>query len=183
MAKTCATFQTLAVRAQQQSDSAGLQQMQQGAGLTQLDVELLAMRQEAPAELGRWWEQQLASGRARDLQGEIAKWERNTLTLHGDQAQGRERIRKLRAVEAAIGRGDIPTEFVTAHGWSAYKRERQLRDLQASAQAQPADTSHLQRTPPLQNGNGASWVDRVSRRRAMHVMQITSCTVFSAPCH
>lgn len=163
MAETCNTYHQLALRAQQQSVSAGLQLMQQGAGLTQLDVELLAMRQEAPAELGRWWEQQLASGRARELQAEITKFEKFSRT-HPNPVPPREQLRKLRGVEAAIGRGDLPSEMVTAQGWFACKRERDLRELQASAQAQPADTSHLQRTPPLQSGNGAFWKDRVGRR-------------------
>lgn len=171
MAEVCDTFQTLAVRAQQQRAPAGLQQMQQGAEWTQLDAALQVARQEAPSELRRWWEAQLVSGRVQTLQDEIAKWKRNTLTLHGNQTQGRERLQKLHAVEAAIGSGDMPHEMLTTHGWSAYKRDRQMRELQASSQAQPADTTHLQRTPPLQNGTAASWKNRVGRRRGMHIMQ------------
>jgi hypothetical protein len=174
MAEACAPFQELSLRAaaaEQHSRSAGLQPMQQAAGWTPLDVALQAARQEAPAVLRRWWEQQLASNRVQTLQDEIAKWERNTQTLHGDQAQGRERLRKLRAVQAAIRDGDLPPEMLTVHGWSAVQRERQQRELDASAQARAADTSHLQRTPPLQNGDAACWVDRVGRCRGC-----TSCT-------
>ena len=166
MAETCAAFDQLALRAeadQQHFRPAGLQRMQQGHAWTPLDVALHAVRQEAPAELRRWWEQQLASNRVQTLQGEIAKWERNTLTLHGDQAQGRKRLRKLRAVEAAIRDGDLPPEMLTVHGWSAVQRERQQRELDASAQARAADITQLQRTPPLQNGSASSWKDRVGR--------------------
>lgn len=178
MANTCIAFEKLAQQAaaaRQHEVSTALQPMPQRGGWSLLDAGLHAASQETPAELRKWWAEQLASRRAHSLKAEIDKWKRLSHDLHVT-SQAREHLRKLCAVEAAVGRGEIPSEMLTLQGWSAYARQQQPQQHQALVQARLRNTQTFQSTSPLQNG-GAAWLPRVGQHSGrLH----NQCTVWIA---
>lgn len=175
----CEAFDRLALQASQLQHQAAAtsQQHQPPHPMTRLDDELHAASSESPGELRRWWEEQLAGGRAPTLQGEIDKWKQHSQKLLV-RGPAHERLRKLLAVEAAVKRGDIPSEVVTAQGYFAFKRQLQAAQQQQQAtQQQRVLPAATQRAWPAQAPN-SPWLDVVRKLVSMRTCMYLSLRAF-----